>query len=331
MRRILLGSSALLIATLALAGCSAASSGGSSSDSGVTAPNAQAPADGGTAGDASGAEIGDGTSTTSVGDQVTDRQVIVTGDVTITADEPLTASRDAIRIVEAAGGRVDSRTEYAATNGDKGSAQLTLRIPADKLTATLDKLEALGKADSVSLNSSDVTVASQDLDARINALKATLERLNVLVTQATNITDLITLEGEISNRQGDLESLEAQQRDLADQVAMSTVNLYLRSVAEAPKVVPGDFWSGLAAGWGAFVAFWAGLLVVLGVLLPWIITAAIVTFLIVFFVRRHRRRVAVAAAAPATAAAPTAAAPAVSVPTGSAPAKPVRKPRQDPR
>ena len=70
---------------------------------------------------------------------------------------------------------------------------------------------------------------------------------------------------------------------------MSTISLYLRSDAEAPKTVPGDFWSGLATGWNAFVGFWAGLLVVLGVLLPWLVTLALIAALIIWIVRRRRR------------------------------------------
>src|SRR5690606_7902787 len=97
-------------------------------------------------------------------------------------------------------------------------------------------------------------------------------------------------ETEIGHRQGELESLEAQQRALADQVEMSTISLYLRSEAAAPAVDPGDFWSGLQAGWGAFVAFFSGLLVALGVLAPWIVSAGIVTAAIILIVRARRRR-----------------------------------------
>lgn len=327
MRRILVGSTVLLVGALALAGCSAGAS--SSNESGVVAPGfAQAPDAGG--GDfASSADGTAGSTGESTTVDTTDRQVIMTGDVTITADDPVKASREAVRIVEAAGGRVDGRTEYAPTNGDAGSAQLTLRIPAEKLTATLDKLEELGRADSVSLSTSDVTVQSQDLDARIGALQTQIERLNALAAQAVNIDDLITLESAISDRQAELESLQSQQRYLADQVSMSTVTLYLRSEAEAPKTNPGDFWSGLAAGWGAFVAFWGGLLVALGVLLPWIITAGIITLVIVLIARRRRRR---AAAAPEpTAVAPTQVSPEVIPPSESKPAPRARTPRSGPR
>jgi hypothetical protein len=285
MRRTLLAPTVILLTALALTGC-ASGAGSSAGDSGGAVPAVGAPE---FVEQSGGEAMVDDAQAQDSDVTATERQEINTGDVTITADDPVAASREAVRIVEAAGGRVDGRTEYAHTQGDTGSAQLTLRIPADKLTATLEKLEELGRADSVSLSTNDVTVQSQDLDARISALRTTIERLDALVAQATNIDDLITLESAISQRQGELESLEAQQRYLADQVAMSTVSLYLRSEASAPVATPGDFWSGLASGWSAFVAFWAGLLVALGVLLPWIVTAGIIAFLVVFVVRRRRR------------------------------------------
>lgn len=254
--------------------------------------------DGGVAEFQSG-EVADGSDTDAVG-PAAEREVIVTGDVTITAADPVAASRDAVRIVENAGGRVDGRTEYAPTNGDAGSATLVLRIPADKLTATLDELEKLGRADQVSLSTEDVTVQSQDLDARISALTASIERINVLVAKATTIDDLIRLETEVSTRQAELESLQAQQRYLVDQVSMSTVTLYLRSEAAAPSVDPGDFWSGLATGWVGFVGFWAGLLVVLGVLLPWIVTIGIIAGIVILVLRRRAARRGAAVAVPPT-------------------------------
>ena len=125
-------------------------------------------------------------------------------------------------------------------------------------------------------------------------------------SSATDTTNLIAIETAISDRQGELESLEAQQRGLDDQISMSTITLDLRSDAAAPPVKPANFLSGLGAGWGAFVAFWAGALVVFGVLLPWLIflgVAAVVTLIIVRLVgRRTARRAAAVSAgsAPAT-------------------------------
>jgi uncharacterized coiled-coil protein SlyX len=270
----------LLAATLLLAGCSA---GGSSvSDESGGAP--MAPEVSG--GDA----VTDGD--TGVVTEENSRDVIVTGSMTVTADDPVAASRDAVRLVESAGGRVDGRTEYAPSNGDAGSATLVLRIPAERLQGVIDDLAELGRADEISTSTSDVTVYVADLDSRIATQRGIIERLNTMFAQATTIADLITLETTIAEHQATLEDLEAQQRAVEDQVALSTLSLYLRSEAEAPAQEPMDFLSGLAAGWGAFVAFFSGLLVALGVLLPWLIAAGVISAAIVVLVRWNRRRAA---------------------------------------
>jgi hypothetical protein len=274
----------LLVAAIALAGCSSSGSSGSSVSGGTSSrSDALAP---GTA---------DGSGTVKAGTApeagtAVDRSVIVTGTVTITASDPISSAAKAVRIVEAAGGRIDGRTENAAANGDRGSATLVLRIPAAKLSATLDALKKLGRADQVQLDSADVTTQSQDLDARITAARATIARLLQLESTATDTTNLIAIETAIGDRQAELESMEAQQRGLADQVSMSTVTLQLRSDAAAPPIKPADFWSGLGTGWQAFAGFWAAVLVAFGVLIPWLALAGVAAGAVLLVRRDLRRR-----------------------------------------
>ncbi|MGX5682445.1 DUF4349 domain-containing protein [Schumannella luteola] len=313
MRRILILPTALVLSALALTGCAAAGGDYSSSDSagGVSAPQAM---------DNESIATEDGTRTDAV-----DRQVIVTGWMTVTVDEPLEAAGEAVRIAESVGGRVDGRQEYAPVDGDKGSATLTLRLPAEGLSATLDKLKELGDVQEVSLNSTDVTMATQDLDARITALSASIDRLLALLEKSTDIDTLISLETAISDRQAQLESLEAERRYYADQVALSTVTLNLVSVADAPVEEPVTFIDGLVAGWNAFVAFFAGLLVVLGVLIPWLILAGVITAIVLLLVRasaKRKERAAAAEAGPVAAPEPE---PVLPEPAAAAPAPRARK------
>lgn len=319
MRRILILPTALVLAALALTGCAAGFSESASDSGGVSAPESEYLTSEG--GDATTSDMAD-----------VDRQVIVTGWVTVTVEDPLEAASEAIRIAESVGGRVDSRNEYAPSNGDKGSATLTLRLPAEGLTQTLDQIKALGEVREVSLNSSDVTMATQDLDARISALSAAIDRLEALLETATNTDDLIALETAITDRQAQLESLEAERRYYADQVALSTVTVNLQSVADAPVEEPVTFWDGLIAGWNAFVAFFAGLVVVLGVLLPWLVFAAIVTAVILLIVRaRRKRKAAAAASAPVPVVAESVVAPAPAAPVApAAPAAPAPAPAPAP-
>jgi hypothetical protein len=276
--------SAIIIAALTLTGCASGLSSSSDSvgmsDGSVGAPEAGAP------------QFSDqsGTVTDLGAGAVSDRQVITNGYMTVSVENPLASVDDAIQITEDAGGRVDARTEYAPTNGDQGSASLTLRLPSATLTASIDELKALGEVESVSLTAQDVTTQSQDLDARITALRASLDRLLALMSNATNTDSLIALETAISERQGNLESLEAQQRYLADQVTLSTIELSLISPANAPADVPQNFWSGIVVGWNAFISAMSGLLVILGVILPWIAIAALISAAVLLIVRWSKRR-----------------------------------------
>ncbi|MBH0131059.1 DUF4349 domain-containing protein [Salinibacterium sp. NK8237] len=213
------------------------------------------------------------------------REVITTGYMSVVVETPEDATAEAIRITEAVGGRVDGRNEYAASEHNGASSTLTLRIPTSDLTVTLEKFKDLGELQEVSTNAVDVTMESRDLEARITALEASVDRLLALLTTAENTDTLIQLETAISSRQGELESLKSQKRYLDDQVAMSTLTLSLVSEPEAPSVEPGNFFDGLSAGWTALVAFFSGLLMLVGVLLPWIVFLAIIAAIVVMIVR----------------------------------------------
>ncbi len=274
---------AVSLAGLSLAGCTSSGSGASSS-SGTA--DMVAPAIGAPELKIPGSKSGEAT------DASGNRQVIKTGSMTITVTRPTDAADEASRIVESAGGRIDSRTENAATDGNKGSASLTVRIPSAKLTTTIEQLKKLGTVEDIAISSDDVTGQSQDLDARISALRTSVDRLLALMSKATSTQDLITIESALSDRQGNLESLEAQQRQLKDQVDLSSVTLSLNSVAKPRTQLPGNFLDGLLTGWNSIVAFFAGVLVVVGVLLPWIVIAGAIAFgvLAVLRARRKRRR-----------------------------------------
>lgn len=267
----------VLAGALSLSGC-VAGSGTSQSDGGVVAPEV---APGMPAPDAPAQ--GDDQSTR-------DREIIMTGHVTVVTDEPTDAADEATQIVESAGGRVDSRSERAPREGDQGSATLVLRIPAADLSNVLEDLEALGEAREVALTSEDVTVVTQDLDARITALRASVDRLLGLMATATDTSTLVEIEQALSNRQGELESLESQRRYYSDQVSLATITLNLVSEEEATPEQPDTFLSGLIAGWEALVGFLSGLLVLAGVLLPWLVVVAVLALLVIFIVRTTRRR-----------------------------------------
>ncbi|WP_349897569.1 DUF4349 domain-containing protein [Parafrigoribacterium soli] len=271
MRRLLIPT-VIALALLSLAGCTG--SGSSSSGAADRAPLTS---------DAGGAVVG---GKVTAPDK---RQVITTGDMSITVKDPADAADRASHIVETAGGRIDGRTEHAGDDGGTGSAQVVARIPSAKLNDTVEKLKKLGTARDVSISSSDVTSQAQDLDARISALRTSVDRLQQLMANATSTADLITIESALSERQGNLEAMESQRRQLKDQVDLASVTITLNSPATARAQLPGNFLDGLITGWNSLVSFFAGLVVVVGVLLPWLILGGVIAIAVVALVRWRKR------------------------------------------
>jgi len=235
-----------------------------------------------------------------------DRSVIITGSMYMTVEDPIVAADRAGAIVRGAGGRIDARRETAPDEHYGGSAALTLRIPSDRLDGVIEDLRDLGTVDQFTTDSYDVTTQVTDLEAQISTLKASTGRIEALLAQAKDISDIITLENELDRRQAQLESLEARQRGLDDQVSMSTIDL---SLTTEPVVViieeeePQTFWGALQSGWDALVGFLSGVLIVLGVLLPWLALIAIIGVPILLVVRARQARES--AAAQASSAKPT--------------------------
>ncbi len=280
-----LAAAAIVLAALLLSGCTSSGSSDSSgppvSDGGVTdgggVPGEPAPDKGVTGG----------------GEVVTDnRDVITTGTVSLTVKDPIEAAQTAADITEKAGGRVDSRTENPSVDDQPASANLVLRIPADELDTAVVELKKLGTVNRVSLNSTDITQQTQDIEARITSLQTSVDRLLSLMAKATDATDLIAIESALSQRQSELEGLQAQRDYLADQVDFSTMSLELYSEGTVDPPNPDNFWDGLLAGWNALMSALGGALVAIGFLLPWLaVLGAIgaVVLLIVWLSTRKRK------------------------------------------
>ena len=287
---------AVFLGALLLAGCSApggspdsgSGSGSGSSDSvpGLPEPGRAEPGAGDGSLDSPGFPGGSTGEITS-----TQRDVITTGMVSITVPDPIDSVQDAVTITEQAGGRIDSRTENPATDNQPASANLTLRIPSDELDRTLAELKKLGTLNFVSLNASDITQQTQDLDARITSLQTSVDRLLALMTEATSTADLIAVEGALSTRQSELEGLQAQRDYLSDQVDFSTITLDLYSTGTVEPGSPDGFWDAIAAGWNALVAAVGIAIVAVGFALPWLLAlglAAAIVYLVIWLSRRRR-------------------------------------------
>ena len=135
--------------------------------------------------------------------------------------------------VPAAAARVQSVVVNGSGYVERGqlgerSASFTLRVPEKALDATLDSLATLGSVASRTVSAQDVTEEAIDLDARLQSLLATRDRLRKLHDNATTVTEVIAVERELGRVQGEVDSLEGRLKHLRSSAALATIELSLR-------------------------------------------------------------------------------------------------------
>jgi hypothetical protein len=214
-------------------------------------------------------------------------QVIKTASTTIEVADVPAGSAQVVALAGQFSGSVQNQDQ---SNADGVSyANLVVRIPADQLDAFMEALNGIGTVQSLSIAAADVTPQVLDIEARIASLEASIARLEELQSQAANVADLVAIETELANRQGELDSLTSQRDYYADQVAMSTVYISLTPTSAQGIVTP-DFAGGLQQGWQALLNFLAFAVTAAGFLLPVLLLAGVITIVVLAIVRAVRRR-----------------------------------------
>lgn len=217
-----------------------------------------------------------------------EQSVIRTAYVNLTVEDVGRSTRDVHTLVGQRHGLISA--EDSQVNGDANYSTMTVQVPAAVLDSFIAEVSSLGTVESVSVNAQDVTTQVVDLDARIQVLQTSIDRMAVLLAQAEQIDDLLAIETQLSSRQAELDSLTAQRAWLGDQVAMSSVTISLAPTTTLTDIDAAGFLSGLRSGWAAFVSAIAVGVTALGFLLPFALIFMIVLIPLIAIAVRHSRR-----------------------------------------
>ena len=167
-----------------------------------------------------------------------DAKIIRTGSLSLEVSNvpsALQAARDAI---VGLGGYVGAST--TRNDGDKPSAEITYRIPADKWEQALDQLRALNglttKVVAEHTEAVEVTGQVVDLEARIANLRASETALQGIAAKAVKISDVLEVQAQLTTTRGEIESLTAQLKDLNDRAGYATLTVQYRVPVVAVEV-----------------------------------------------------------------------------------------------
>jgi Ca-activated chloride channel family protein len=273
-----------LLALLALAGCGGGRHASSNSAQSGAAVAGGLAVDGNTSAKAPAAG-GAALATT----PLQQRAVVRTATLAVTVSKVDQAADSALAAAQAAGGRVDGDDRNEDSTGRH--AELVLRVPAAKLDALLGTVSRLGHEDSRSVHGEDVTANQADVTARVQELTISVARLQDFLKHSGSISDLVSLESQLTQRESDLQSTAAQQRALSDQVDLSTLTVDLHTAAGAVRTGsgPAGFGSAIRDALDGLLLSLRWLAALLGYLLPFLVVLAIPGVPATLWWRRSRR------------------------------------------
>ncbi|MBR6627465.1 MAG: DUF4349 domain-containing protein [Lachnospiraceae bacterium] len=186
-------------------------------------------------------EAGSTTQNGSANVQNMNEKLIKTVDMTVETKEYDALVASIQQEIKSLGGYIENFNAY---NGSKYSgrtsernADITVRIPQDKLDIFVSSVSELGNVVRRSESVQNVTLKYVDLDSHKKALQAEYDRLIQLLEKAESIEDIITIENRLSSVRYQIEGMEAQLRTIDNQVSYSTVYMNIDEVAVFTPVV----------------------------------------------------------------------------------------------
>ncbi|MFD9656106.1 DUF4349 domain-containing protein [Streptomyces mirabilis] len=295
----------LLAAALAVTGCGAAGGGSDSSADKAAAPGAENARQGAADSAASGAGGAKSTNPSkATGTSVpAGSHIIRTASLTLQVKDVPKALDSARTAAVDAGGYVGNETT-TRDGGGRERTRAVLRVPTDRYDAVLSSLEGTGKVVERTAKAEDVTDQVVDVESRVKSQRVSVARVRELMDQATKLSDVVALEGELSSRESDLDALLAQQASLKDRTGLATITLSLSETPLKKAVKKSDapgFVDALTGGWDAFVTVLRWIAVVFGVVLPFLLSAGLLLALWLRLARTGQPRRPGAEAAPASA------------------------------
>ena len=143
-------------------------------------------------------------------------------------------------MVNSFGGYIESSNVYEGGINEGNyknyrNANYTIRIPEEKFQNFLDQSSNIGVITNERTFAEDISSEYYDRETRLKVLQAQEERYLSILSEATEITEIIELEKALTEVRYEIESITGYLKQMDDLVDMSTVNITISEVAETSK------------------------------------------------------------------------------------------------
>lgn len=177
------------------------------------------------------------------------RKWVITMDVSAETENLDEDLAQLLEKITASGGYVESQRINGSSSGSYSrSAYLTVRVPADRLEDFMAEVDGMSNVTSSSRYVEDITLQYSDTEGRVKALETEQARLLELMEQAETVSDLLEIEGRLTEVRYQLENYASTLRLYDNQVDYATVSLSLREVEKYSPPEKQGFWEKIKTG-----------------------------------------------------------------------------------
>lgn len=113
------------------------------------------------------------------------------------------------------------------------TATIQLRVPFQGLETTLNELSKLGSVKSRNITAEDVGTRIVDFQAQLSNLRRTEANLQKIMDKTGSVRDTLSVSRELSNVRDSIERIDAQLKNIQNQVAYSTVTLNVEAAVSS--------------------------------------------------------------------------------------------------
>lgn len=184
----------------------------------------------------------------------TERKLIRTVDLNLETENYDSLMEGLEQEINALGGYIEYKDAYHGNyknriNGYRNRhANITARIPAEKLDEFTGKAAEIGNITYESESVEDVTLQYVDLSSHKKMLLKEHERLMELLENAESMEDIIVIESRLSEVRYQIESMESQIRTFDNQVDYSTVHINIEEVEHYTPQPEKSTWERIKSG-----------------------------------------------------------------------------------
>ena len=224
------------------------------------------------------------------------RKWVITMNLNAETGDLDTALQGVLARVQELEGYVESQSVSggSAGSGRHRYANLTIRVPADRVDGFVEEVSGLTNLVSSSRNVQDITLSYSDTEGRVNALKTEEARLLELMEQAETMSDLLEIEARLTEVRYQLESYASTLRLYDNQVDYATVSLYMSEVEKYTPVEEPGFWQRITTGLGeSFVDLGETIVDFISwviIDLPYLVLIALIAFAVIRITKRSLRK-----------------------------------------